>query len=220
MFCQKNILQAAPGIIFYACCISSAFAVDEPNGNYSSLILSYRSSTFAKPVCVGTECHSGLSGPAVAFSQQIIPNLAIGLSGSDLQSNGTSSTLRATGSSVFLQVIAGIGRFVDVGAAVAALHSGTRVCLLNPSLCTSTDDTGRDLGIFGLLFLNNEKSTSISLSYDSIAYQNLADQSIAGLSLVTVLAEHHRLAVSIDQTQDSSGKAISSGLGFGYSYLF
>ena len=220
MCSNKLFLQA---VLCSLCCffyIQNALAVEEPNANYSSLVLSYRSLTFATPVCIGNECHTGVSGPAVVFSHQIIPNLAVGLSGSYAQSSGNLSTLKASGSSVFLEVIAGIGPFVDVGAVVAALRSTMQVCLLNPTTCVSVDDTGSDAGVFGMIFLDELKSTSITLSYDSIAYTKSMPQSTVGVSLVTVLAEHHRLALFANQARDTSGKALSAGYGFGYSYLF
>jgi hypothetical protein len=82
MISNKTVLQVFIGTILVAIGISSALAEYEPNDNYSSLVLSYRSTTFANPVCVGNDCHTGLSGPAAVYSQQIMPNLALGLSGS------------------------------------------------------------------------------------------------------------------------------------------
>lgn len=219
MISNKTVLQVFIGTILVAIGISSALAEYEPNDNYSSLVLSYRSTTFANPVCVGNDCHTGLSGPAAVYSQQIMPNLALGLSGSYLQSGGNSSTLKSTGGSVFAEVIAGIGRDVDVGASLAALVSTTELCSVNPDSCTSTQDTGTDVGVFGKLFLNDSKSLSLALSYDSIVYQKAPNQSVVVLSLVTVLAKHHRLALSFDRVRDSGGNAISGGYGFGYTYL-
>lgn len=217
---NKTLIHVLFVAAFFSCFSSSAHAIDEPNGNYSSLILSYRSLVFATPVCVGNECHTELSGPAAVFSHQIIPNLAFGLSGSYAESSGNSSALKSSASSVFLEAIAGMGTFVDVGATIAALRSTLQVCLLNPTTCISNDDTGTDAGVFGMLFLDESKSTSITLNYDSISYKKSAHQSIVGASLVTILAEHHRLALSANQARDSSGKQLSAGYGFGYSYLF
>jgi hypothetical protein len=42
--------------------ISTALAEYEPKDNYSSLLLSCRSSVFANHVRSGSECHSGLAG--------------------------------------------------------------------------------------------------------------------------------------------------------------
>jgi len=199
--------------------ISSALADYEPNDNYSSLVLSYRSTTFADPVCIGNDCHTGVSGPAAVFAQQVVPNLALGVSGSYLTSSGTSSKLTSTGASAFAEVIAGIGRRVDVGAVVAALVSNFELCSSNPDSCTSSNDTGTDLGVFGKVFVNDTRSVSVGLSYDSIAYQKSAPQSVVVLSLVTVLAKHHRFTLSADKTLDSGGNPVSGGFGFGYSYL-
>lgn len=215
---HRVVFQTMLGAVLSLLGISGAQAIDDPNANYSSLIVSFRGITFANPVCIGIECHSGVSGPALVFSHQLAPNLALGLSGSSLQSGGTSSTLKSSASSVFAEVVAGIGSSVDVGASVAALRSSVESCTINPAACTATDDTGRDLGVFATLFLNG--ASSISLSYDSIAYQNAPDQSVIGLALVSVLAKHHRLSFSADQIQNAGGKAVSGGYGFGYSYLF
>ncbi|KAF0206492.1 MAG: hypothetical protein FD173_182 [Gallionellaceae bacterium] len=217
---NKTLIHAFFVAAFCSCFSSSAYSIDEPNANYSSLILSYRSLVFANPVCVGNECRTGLSGPALVFSHQVIPNLAFGLSGSYAESNGRSSALKSSGSSVFLEAIAGMGSFVDVGVIVAALHSTMQVCLLNPTTCISTDDTGTDAGVFGMLFLDESKSTSVTLSYDSISYKKSTHQSIVGVSLVTILAEHHRLALFANKARDSGVKQLSAGYGFGYSYLF
>lgn len=203
-----------------ACCTSGALALDDPNGNYSSLVLSYRNMTFADPVCVATECHTGVAGPAAVFSRQIAPNLAWGLSGSYLQSNGNVSSLKSSSGSVFLLAVAGIGPATDVGITVAALRYSTEICTVNPGLCTLNDDSGRDIGAFWTLFLSDV--LSMSLNYDSASYQYSANQSNAGLSMVAVLAEHHRLSFAANKTLERSGRPLSNGIeyGFGYSYLF
>jgi len=219
MLSNKTVLQIIAGTMLCASGMSSALADFEPNDNYSSLVLSYQNTSFSNPVCVGNDCHTGVSGPAAVFSRQLMPNLALGLSGSYLQSSGTSSTLTSSNGSVFAALIAGVGRRVDVGTSVAALISTTRLCSLNPDNCTSTQDTGTDIGVFGKVFLNDDKSLSLALSYDAISYQNVPDQSVIVLSLVTVLAKHHRLALTADRTRDASGNSISGGYGLGYSYL-
>jgi hypothetical protein len=209
---RKIILQAILAAVLCAFGIQGALADFAPNDNYSSLVLSYRSTSFANPVCIGNDCHTGVSGPAAVFARQLIPNLALGLSGSY-------STLTSTGVSVFAEAIAGIGRRVDVGAVVALLSSSMELCARNPDSCISSHDTGTDLGVFGKVFLNDIRSVSLGLSYDSIAYQKSATQSVVVLSLVTVLEKHHRLTFSADKTLDSGGNPISGGFGFGYSYL-
>jgi hypothetical protein len=218
---HKICLSVILGMAFCIFSMANAFAQGEPNDNYSSFVMSYQHSTFANPVCVGTDCHTGLSGPALIFSHLIAPNFALGLAGSSLQSNGNSSTLKSTGGSIFLELIAGMGSSVDVGAAVAAIGTTLQACLTASSLCTSADDTGADIGVFGKIFLNDLKSLSLALSYDTFSFQKSATRSLTvGVALTTVLAEHHRLNLSADKTRDSNGNPISSGLGFGYSYLF
>jgi hypothetical protein len=215
---NRNFLRAVFAAALTLPCISGALAVDDPNANYSSLIVSYRSITFANPVCIGSECHSGVAGPSAVFSHQLVPNFALGISGSAMRSDGNTSTLKSSFNSVFMEFVAGIGHSVDVGASVAALRTSVESCTTNPTACTATDDTGRDLGVFTTFFLND--ASSISLNYDSLAYQNASDQSVIGLSLTSILATHHRLSFSADQIQNAGGKAISGGYGFGYSHLF
>lgn len=203
--------------------ITTALAEYEPNDNYSTLVLSYQSSRFAEPACIttgsGVECHEGVSGPAVIYARQIIPNLALGLSGSYLQSSGNISSIKSTNAAVFVQGIAGLGSSVDIGASVAALRTTLDLCASNPGVCSSTSDTGTDLGVFGKVFLNKAKSVSTTLSYNHISFQKSESQSIVALSLVAILAKRHRLAFSVDRSINASGTSVSGGYGFGYSYL-
>jgi hypothetical protein len=209
---HKIFFTAMLAAMLCALGISSAFADYEPNDNYSSLVLSYRSTNFATPVCIGNDCHTGVSGPAGVFSHQVVPNLALGVSASYLKSNGSSSTLTSTGLSAFAEAIAGIGYRVDIGAVVAALSSSLELCATNPDSCTSAQDTGTDLGVFGKVFLNDMRSVSLGLSYDSISYQKSATQAVVVLSLVTVLEKHHRLACSADRTLDSGATRYRAGM--------
>lgn len=213
-------IKVITGMTLCVLSISSAHALDEPNDNYSSLILSLRSQSFSDPVCIGNECHTGWAGPAAVFSQQVIPNLALGLSGSYLQSSGAFSSITSTGISVFMEAIAGVGSSVDVGASVAALDSKVEMSSSNPAFSSSVHDTGNDVGVFGKVFLTDTRSVSVTLSYDAISYQKSGPQSVVGVSLVTIMAKHHRFALSVDKVRDSSGKLVSGGAGFGYSYLF
>lgn len=219
MFSSKAILQIIFGTSLFIFGTSSALADFDPNDNYSSLILSYKNANFANPVCIANECHEGVSGPAAAFSHQIVPNLALGLTGSYLQSSGSESSIRLTNVAVFAQLIAGLGYRVDVGTSVAALSSSLQLCTLHPDRCSSTDDNGVDLGVFGKVFLNDMKNVSLALNYDTISYEKAQAQSVVMLSLVTVIAKHHRLALSVDRSLDSNGNSISGGYGLGYSYL-
>lgn len=216
----RNILHA----IYLAAALtilttSNAWALGKPNANYSSLVLSFQSTKFETPVCLSNECHSGVSGPTGVYTQQLVPNFALGVSGSYLQSRGNASSITSTGTSVFMEGIAGIGTSLDVGAVVAALNTSLTYCTSNPDNCVSTRDTGTDLGVFGTVFLGREKAYSIGLGYDAIRYRDSASQSIIGLNFVAVLAKHHRLALSTYQTRNDSGGAVSTGYGLGYSYL-
>lgn len=219
MFRKKTISQFILGLALCVLGASSALAKYEPNDNYSSLILSYQSSTFAAPVCIGVECHVGLSGPAVVYARQLIPNFALGVAGTYLTSTGNTSGIKSSAGSVFVQGIAGLGKRFDVGGSVATLTTTLELCSTNPALCTSATDRGTDVGVFGKVFLNDERSVTVGLAYNYIAYQKTSNLSIVTLSLVTIIAQHHRLALSVDRVRDANSNAVSGGYGFGYSYL-
>jgi len=216
---MRSIKSLGQFIVGTALCVSGiacAQANYEPNDNYSSLVLSYQSSKFSEPVCIGTECHEGVSGPAIVFARQIIPNLALGLAGSYLQSSGNTTNIKSSYGSVFVQGIVGLGSRVDVGASVAALRTVLELC---SSVCASASDNGTDMGVFGKVFLTDTRSVSVGLRYNAISYQKSENQSIVALSLVTILARRHRLALTVDRVRDSGGNAVSGGYGFGYSFL-
>lgn len=219
MLSYKTTVYVFFFLVLFFSCISTVFADYEPNDSYSSLAFAYQSIKFSDPICVGGECHEGISGPSGVFSRQIIPNIAFGVSGSYLQSSGNSSTIKSTSSSFFVQGVAGLGRQFDMGASVATLSSTTQLCSSVPSNCVSTNELGTDFGIFGKLFLTNSRSVSITFSYDALAYQKSSNQSVVALSLVTILAEHHRLALSVDRVRDTSGNQVSGGVGIGYGYM-
>ena len=219
MHSPQKILLRILGTLLAAFIGTNALAEYEPNNNYSSLVLAYQSTNFATPVCIGSECHDGLAGPSIVYAQQIISNLALGISGSYLQSSGNTSSITSTNISPFVEVIAGLGNKVDVGSSVAVLNTNFKLCSTNPDTCSSTSDTGSDLGVFGKVFLNDAKSINVGLSYNVINFQKSSGQSIVGLSLVVILAKQHRLDFSVDRVRDSSGNAISGGFGFGYSFL-
>jgi len=216
---NKTIVRLTLGATFALFGIANAQADYEPNDNYSTFVLSYQQSNFADPICIGAECHEGVAGPAAFFARQIMPNLALGLSGSYLQSNGSSSSIKSTNGSVFVQGIAGLNSSVDVGASVAALRTTMELCATSPSTCASSSDSGTDLGIFGKVFLNDAKSLNATLSYDTINFDKAPDKAIVALSFVAVLARRHRLALSFNKTMDSGGKQVSDGYSFGYSYM-
>lgn len=222
MLSLKIFLSLVSFLVLSVSGITSALARYEPNDNYSSLILSYHASTFANPVCLGTagtECHQGISGPAVVFVQQIIPNLALGLSGSYLQSKGNTSSITAKNGAAFVEGIVGLGRQVDVGASAALLSTNIELCSSVPDSCNSISDSGNDLGVFGKVFLTENRAVSVALSYNAVSFKQSSDQSIVGLSVVSVFARRHRLALSYESIRDSSNYAVSSGFGVSYSYL-
>lgn len=219
MHSKNTIVRFISAAILALCGTANAYAAYQPNDNYSSLVLSYQSSGFADPICIASDCHDGVSGPAAVYARQIIPNMALGVSGSYLQSSASNSSIKSTTGSVFVQGIMGLGSRVDIGASVAVLRTILELCVTSPQACASSGDTGTDLGVFGKVFLNNTKSASATLSYNRINFQDSPQQSIVGLSFVAVLARRHRLALSVDKTLDASGKPVSGGYGFGYSFL-
>jgi len=215
----KAFLQIILGMALYLFAVSNALADFDPNDNYSTLVVSFKNSTFANPVCIGNECYEGVSGPAAFFSHQIVPNLALGLSGSYLQASANSSSIRSTNISIFAQLIAGLGSSVDVGTSIAGLSSSLQLCELNPVRCSSTDDNGVDIGVFGKAFVSDMRNVSVTLSYDAISYEKAPPQSVVALSLVSVILKHHRFALSVDRSLDSDGDSIAGGYSLGYSYL-
>lgn len=217
---KKIMRQWLVGIMLFGLLFSNAHAAYEPNDNYSSLILAYQSSAFSSPVCIGAECHEGVGGLAVVYTRQLfVPHFALGASGSYLTSTGNTSSIKSSNGSVFMEGIAGLGKRVDVGAILAALSTTLERCSTTPSGCNSTPDRGTDVAIFGKVFLDDIRSVTVGLRYDYITYQKASTQTIITLSLVTIIAQHHKLAFSVDRVRDSNGSAVSGGYGFGYSYL-
>lgn len=206
-------------LILFALSSTNALAQYEPNDNYSNFVVSFQSSTYSTPICFGGDCHAVVSGPAVYFARQVIPNLALGLAGSQLRSQGRATSIKATSISAFAEAIAGMGPSFDVGASLALLNASTELCISIPSSCVSSSDNGSNVGVFGKAFLTESKSVSLTLSYNSIYLQQSPNESVIGLSLVTILAKRHRLAFSTDRVRDSSGNDISGGYGLGYSYV-
>lgn len=219
MHCNRSIPNLILAIALCAFGSTGALAQYEPNDNYSTFVLSYQSSKFSSPICINGECHESVSGPAVVYARQIFQNFALGMAGSQLQSSAKSSSVTSTNVSVFLQAIAGMGPGFDIGASVAGLNTSTELCTVIPNACSSASDIGTDLGVFGKAFITEGKTLSLTLAYDAIYYQKLPNESIIGLSLVGILAKHHRLALSVSSVRDQSGNEISGGLGFGYSYI-
>lgn len=219
MYSNKKFLHSLPVIALATFISTNALAQYEPNDNYNSFVVSFLSSKFSTPVCFGGECHEVITGPAVVYARQIMPNLALGLAGSQLQSSGKATSIKSTNISAFAQAIAGMGPSVDIGASVSILNNTTDLCTAIPNTCASVSDSGTDVGVFGKVFLTESRAASLTLSYNSIYFQKSPNESIIGLSLVTILAKRHRLAFSVDRVRDTSGNDISGGFGFGYSYV-
>lgn len=218
MFSKTTYIQIIFAMVLAVPGLSSARAAYEPNDNYSSLIIAYQSTTFANPVCIGTECHDGIGGPAVVYARQLfVPQFALGASGSYLTSTGNTSSIKSTSGSVFVEGIAGLGKRVDVGGIFALLGNTLELC--SATACTTTPDRGNDVAVFGKVFLDDIRSVTVGLRYDFVTYEKASNQSIITLSLVTILAQHHKLAFSVDSVRDTNGNAVSGGYGFGYSYL-
>lgn len=213
-------LYALSGLAMCAGGLPVSQAHAEPNGNYSSFSLSYRSTTLSAPVCIGNECHTQIAGPSVVYSYQFIPNMALGINATSLQSTGNTSTLKYTANSIFLESIVGLGPTTDVGIVLAPVNNSWQKCSTTTSVCSMTSDSGSDVGVFGVVFLNKHKSSSVELSYDILSYQTSGKYSVIGVSLVTVLAGHHRLALNANQVQDIGANITSNNVSYGYSYLF
>lgn len=197
----------------------TAHAAYEPNDNYSTLVVSYQRSTFANPLCIGSECHEGVAGPSAVYARQLLPNFAAGLSGAYLQSSARTSTLKSTYVSGFAQVMVGLGRIFDVGASFSVLGTSFEACNTLTAICTTAEDYGNDIGVFGKMFLTDTRSVSLTLSYDTIMLHNAPNQSVAALSLLTIVAKQHRFRFSLDRVYDSSGNPVSGGAGLGYSFM-
>jgi len=214
----KQIIQL--GLIAALCAVAnSALAEYETNDNYSSFVISFKTATFTTPICFGGECHQLLAGPSLLYAKQVLPNLAMGMAATQLQSHGKSTSIKSTDIAAFVEALAGVGGSFDVGTSFAVLNSTIDLCTEIPNYCSTTSDYGGNVGVFGKAFVSPSKNTSLTLSYNSIVYQNSPRQSIVGLALVSILAKHHRLALSVDRVNDSNGNEISGGLGLGYSYL-
>jgi hypothetical protein len=220
MYDSKTALQA---ILCFGLCasgINTALAEYEPNDNYSTFVVSYQTAKFTKPVCIsGGECHDLIAGPAVYYAKQAIPNLVLGMSGSQLQASGKLSSIKSSTVSAFLEYIAGLASIADVGTSVAALSATTELCTSLPNTCASVNDNGTNVGVFGKVFLADKRTLSLTLSYNSIYYQQSPNQSVIGLTLFAILAKKHRVAFTVDRVRDASGNDISGGLGLSYSYL-
>lgn len=99
------------------------------------------------------------------------------------------------------------------------LSTATELCTSLPNTCSTSSDNGANLGVFGKVFLADKRALSLTLSYNTIHYQKFQNHSVIGLTLVSILAKYHRLAISVGRVRDASGNDISGGLGLSYSYL-
>lgn len=219
MLNAKIAFQLIFGLALCTLAIPSARAEYEPNDNYSTFVVSFQTSKYSTPVNIGGELHDTLSGPAILYAKQAIPNLALGMAGSQLRSSGRSSSIKASNISAFLQLLAGVGTTADVGTSVAVLSTSTEYCTSIPNACTSASDNGTDIGVFGKVFLADNHSLSLTLSYNALFYQKASNQSVIGLTLVTILAKKHRLSLAVNSVRDSGGSEVSGGMGLSYSYV-
>lgn len=209
------------GIILFLFSISSALADGEPNGNYTYAGVSVNSTTFATPVCVGTECHKGLGGLGLDVSYQIIPNIAILLNSGASQSTGNQYTLKSSGGGLFVALIAGVGSVADVAVILGSISSTSQICTTSSNVCSSYSDTGTDVGLYGKLWLNEDKNFNVGLGFENYSYsKSTTKYTTAVFSLAAIPADNHEFDLSVSNTNDSNGKAVSSGVSLGYKYLF
>lgn len=218
---RKFCTSSFAGFLLFGLCVSTVLADGEPNGNYTYVGSSIYSTTFATPVCLGTECHKGLVGFGLDLAYQIIPNVAISYSVGSAQNKGSLYTLKSNGGGLFIAIIGGIGSSVDVAAIIGSLSSTSEICINSSGVCNSFSDTGSDVGLIGKVWLNEGKNVNIGLSYDNYSYsKSTLKYSTSALSLAFIPAHNHEIDVVVSNTMDSNGKNVSSGLTLGYKYLF
>lgn len=215
---NKIIYQVIISTVLCVFSIANGYAqgIGEPNGKYSSIGVAFISNTPENPLCIGTDCHKELMGAEFGLSYQVIPNLVIGLSSASAQSNHSNSNISATSGELYLGLVVGIGAVVDVGAKFGSFSSTTKVCTMSPSTCSSGDDTGSDLGLFGRVWIDPQKTVDIGLSYN----KSSTKYSTWAIGITKLILEHHELNASTYKTVDSNGFNASSGYSLGYSYLF
>lgn len=209
------------GIFLFALSVSTALADAEPNGNYSYAEISLGKSTFANPICIGTECHTGLGGLGLDVAYQVIPNIAISLNSGASQSTGSQYTLKSSGGGLYIAFIAGIGSALDVAAILGSLSSTTQVCTTSSNVCSSASDTGSDFGLYGKLWLNESKNINVGLGFENYSYsKSTTKYTTAVLSMSAIPADNHEFDFTVSNTKDSNGQAVSSAVSLGYKYLF
>jgi hypothetical protein len=218
---HKKLRKVGASIFLIAFSISTALADGEPNGNYTYAGVSLISSTFATPLCVGTECHKGLGGVGLNLAFQVIPNVAVSLSSAAAQSTGSQYTLKSSAGGIFVEFIAGLGSSVDIAAILGSLSSTAQICTTSSNVCNSVSDTGSDFGLFGKLWLNESKNINVGLGFENYSYsKSTTKYTTAVLSLSAIPADNHEFDLSVSNTNDSNGNAVSSGVSLGYKYLF
>jgi hypothetical protein len=162
-----------------------------------------------------------MSGLSLDFAYQIIPNVAVSLVSSSGQVVGNIGTLKSSGSGLYIAFIAGIGQIIDVAAAFGSLSSTAQLCSNSSNVCSSVSDTGSDFSLFGKLWLNENKNFNVGLGFDNYSYsKSTTKYTTAIISISAIPADNHEFDLSLSNTNDSNGKAVSSGVSLEYKYLF
>lgn len=217
----NNYLKLPIGLLLSISITSTVMADGEPNGNYTYAGVSIFSTTFAKPLCIGTECHPGLGGAAIDMQFQAIPNIAISISGAAAQSTGSQYTIKSSAGGVSVAFIAGLGTYVDVAAILGSVSSQAKICTTASNVCTSATDSGSQFGLAGKVWLNENKNINIGLSFSSAKYSKSTNNtSTAAFSLALIPSENHEFDIVSSSTSDNYGYALSSDFSVGYRYLF
>jgi len=219
---EKNMLTKLMSILVLALLAGSALAQEgyAPNGDYSLLGFSLIRTKYANDVCVPLgDCHQGESGLGLHASYQIIPNLMVGLNSAAGQSSGNTSTLKQSQGGLFVGFVMGVGDYFDIGGLLSPLSKKSESCL--GSLCTTSEDTGTEVGLFGKWWINEEKTFNIGMNLDSYAYSNNTTRySSSALSMAYMLGGHHELSLTGARLKDSTAADVNSTFSLGYNYHF
>ncbi len=220
---SKTIIVA----IFIVFNLSSVFAQEdgEPNGNYTYAGIGLLHTSWTNNFCVtngtASECYTGMSGVGLEFSYQVIPNVAISLGSASAQAKGNIGTLKSSVGGVSIAFIAGIGPNIDVAAELGSLSSTAQLCSNSSNICSSVSDTGSFFNLYGKLWLNENKNFNVGLSFDNTSYsKSTTKYTTAALSIAAIPAVNHEFYLSFSNTNDSNGKAVSTGSTLEYKYLF
>lgn len=224
---NKQYLITTVVAIFIVFSFSSVFAQEngEPNGNYTYAGVGLFKTSWTNNFCVTngatSECYTGMSGLGLDFVYQIIPNIAISFVSSSAQVSGNIGTLKSSGGGLYIAFIAGIGPIIDVAAALGSLSSTTQLCSNSSNVCSSVSDTGSDFSLLGKLWLNENKNFNVGLGFDNYSYsKSTTKYTTAIISFSAIPADNHEFDLSLSNTNDSNGKAVSSGVSLEYKYLF